>query len=292
MARNITLSPNSHNELTDQSIAFSDHIERLLGLDQFATRRLSVYVCERTWSWNPPVFNDFDFWLVLAGEGTLRVNGTPYPLGPGVGFLLQPGDTVVGSQKPEAPLTVFACHIDPARRLGNGGRLTPSGLHFVMSDPASFEKQAREALRAQESGRDGPAPSLVKGLVAGMVLRALLGSEKGPASPTAIQKLALDIRAEPGRDWSLEVMARRCFLSVPQYTRTFRRTYGTSPRQFVISQRIRRAIDLLRESQTSIQEIATSLGYADHFFFHRQFKSLTGVTPLEARKGTSTKLAE
>ncbi len=130
-----------HNELTDQMIVFSDQIDRMFGLDQFALRRLSIYVCERTWTWNPPVLSDFDFWLVLGGQGTLSVNGTRHPLEGGVGFLLQPGDLVEGSQNPEAPLTVFACHIDPARRLGPDGRRSSEVLHFRTRDAASFAKQ-------------------------------------------------------------------------------------------------------------------------------------------------------
>ncbi|MEI6035647.1 MAG: AraC family transcriptional regulator [Verrucomicrobiae bacterium] len=135
---------------------------------------------------------------------------------------------------------------------------------------------------------------MAKSIVAGMVLRALLagGESASGDTPPAFDKLVLEIKSSPGKEWSLQMMARRCFLSVPQFTRVFRRTFGTSLRQFVILQRVLRAIHLLRESRTPIQEIAASLGYTDHYFFHRQFKTLAGVTPLEVRRGASTSIDE
>jgi AraC-like DNA-binding protein len=275
-------------------IAQSDLIFHLFGLDHFQIRGPSLHVCERTWSWKPPVFSDFDFWLVLGGEGLLRVNGKPHVLAAGLGFLLQPGDLVEGSKDPDSPLTVFSCHMKPTRRLSHDGRVSAGVLHFRVPDVEIFRRQAGEALRVLQCGDPAPANGLVKLLVAGMVVRAVLADSESPsaAAPPALHKLALEIKSEPGRKWSLSGMARRCFFSVPQFTRKFRRTFAMSPRQFVILQRIRRAIHLLRESRVPIKEIAESLGYSDHFFFHRQFKSIAGVTPLEARRGMPAAIIE
>jgi AraC-like DNA-binding protein len=273
-------------------IAQTDRAFALFGLDQFEISWLSFHVCERTWSWTPPVFSDFDFWLVLEGGGLLRVNGKPHVLEPGLGFLLQPGDAVEGSKEPDAPLTVFACHIQPKRRLGRNGRLSRKVISFRTREVESFRRMGGDAVRAWQ-GTSAPAGgALAKTLVAGIVLRALLSPDEphAPAAPSALRDLALQIQSDPGKDWPLGAMARRCSLSVPQFTRTFRRAFATSPRQFVIHQRIRRAIHLLRESQTPIKVIAESLGYEDHFFFHRQFKSTTGVTPIEVRRGKPVKV--
>jgi len=59
------------------------------------------------------------------------------------------------------------------------------------------------------------------------------------------------------------------------------------PGQFVIRQRVLRAITLLRESDLPIQQIAETLGYNDVFFFHRQFRRVAGATPRSVRLGTS-----
>lgn len=232
--------------------------------------------------------------MVLEGGGLLRVNGKPHVLEPGMGFLLQPGDAVEGSKEPDAPLTVFACHIQPKRPLGGNGRISRKVISFRTRDVDGFRKMGSEAVRAQQNRTEAAAGGLAKALVAGIVLRALLSPHEpiAAAAPSDLRDLALEIQSDPGMDWSLAVMARRCSLSVPQFTRTFRRAFATSPRQFVIHQRIRRAIHLLRESLVPIQEIADSLGYTDHFFFHRQFRALAGATPSEVRKGAATAIQE
>jgi len=269
-------------------IAFSDRIESLFGLDQFRIRMLSIRVCERNWSWEPPVFTDFDFWCVMEGRGVLRLNGVRHHLEAGVGFLFQPGDEVAGSHDPDAPLTVFACHLDPVRPFfGGGNRLCEDPLQFRLPHIGAFRGYAEESARALHQGEHSSEHQcLLKLLVAAMVVRALSGGGDGlPEAPAALQSLVLDIKARPGIDWSLSKMAKRSFLSIPQFTRNFRRFFGSSPQQFVIRMRIQRAVHLLRESQLPIKAIAESLGYEDHFFFHRQFKSVAGVTPLQVRHG-------
>jgi transcriptional regulator GlxA family with amidase domain len=41
---------------------------------------------------------------------------------------------------------------------------------------------------------------------------------------------------------------------------------------------------MLVESNLSIKEIASALGYRDIYFFSRQFKAKMGITPSEARR--------
>jgi AraC-like DNA-binding protein len=223
----------------------------------------------------------------MEGRGALRVNGKQHLLKPGLGFLLQPGDEVAGSKEPDDPLTVFACHVQPKRPSGRKGRLIPKVISFRTSDVESFRRMGGDAVRAWQGVVSPAGRALAKILVAGIVLRALIapGEALTSAAPSALRDLAMEIQAAPRQDWPLAAMARRCSLSVPHFTRKFRRTFGISPRQFIIQQRIRRALDLLRESDLPIQQIADSLGYSDHYFFHRQFKSTTGVTPIEARRG-------
>jgi len=182
---------------------------------------------------------------------------------------------------------VLACHLKPGdpARLPPDGRLGKEVLHFRTEDAALFRRRAEEALRwDQEKGAES---GFAKLLVAEMVLRALLLCEGRPSlsTPTALSQLASEIRSRPGADWSSGEMARRCSLSIPQFSRKFRQAFGESPRQFVIRQRVRRAIHLLRESKLTIAEIAESLGYRDVFFFHRQFKGVARITPAEARAG-------
>jgi len=65
--------------------------------------------------------------------------------------------------------------------------------------------------------------------------------------------------------------------SVPHFRRMFRRHVGRSPVEFILSERVSRAKDLLVRG-ASIKQAAGETGFADQFYFMRVFKKITGQT--------------
>jgi AraC family transcriptional regulator len=72
---------------------------------------------------------------------------------------------------------------------------------------------------------------------------------------------------------------------VPQFTRAFRASTGTSPARYVREQRIARATVLLRDGRRPLAEIAVAAGFADQQHFTRRFREATGRTPGAYRDG-------
>lgn len=79
-------------------------------------------------------------------------------------------------------------------------------------------------------------------------------------------------------------LAREVGLSPAYFARVFGRTFGRSPRQWLVEQRIRAAQVLLDEPRTQISDVAIRLGYPDVFLFSRQFKQVTGISPRAYRQ--------
>jgi AraC-like DNA-binding protein len=63
----------------------------------------------------------------------------------------------------------------------------------------------------------------------------------------------------------------------------FKCATGDTPLNWFIKIRMRRAGELLRESNLQIKEIARQLGYGDPFYFSRLFKSVHGMAPKKYR---------
>lgn len=57
-----------------------------------------------------------------------------------------------------------------------------------------------------------------------------------------------------------------------------------APKQYLIYYRIERACVRLKSTTQPVQDIAESVGYANQFYFAKEFKRLTGMTPSEYRK--------
>lgn len=243
----------------------------------------ALYHCEPAWKWSrAEPLEDFDFWMVLQGRGGLTVGRETHELEPGRWFLLQPGDHPEAWHDPRHPLVVFACHFQTDRP----GRLAGSVIEGVCQK--SLRHEAEQAAQAFHEGATGRA------LAAAILRRIILQVFHAQTRPAEsgrkhrLDVLAREIRSSPGRAWTVATMAREAGLSIPHLNRLWRAAWGMAPGQFIIRQKVQRAILLLRESDLTIQQIADSLGYHDVFFFHRQFRTVAGATPRAVRLGAES----
>ena len=78
-------------------------------------------------------------------------------------------------------------------------------------------------------------------------------------------------------------------MTVPTFTRFFRQMAGASFVDYLNEYRIRRACDLLRHTCDRVQDIAAACGLANLSHFNRQFSRRRGLTPLQYRRGGSSR---
>ncbi len=151
-----------------------------------------------------------------------------------------------------------------------------------------------------------PSPSLA---AATQACRALLTSGVGDqfrASALAYT-LAMNLLSEfavdpmprsrtPGIDRAKDVARRRCAerigvddlaraagFSRHHFSRLFVASEGITPAAYIVQQRLRVALRLLREGDAPIAEVATRRGFSDATYFCRVFKKAMGLSPGEFR---------
>jgi len=74
-------------------------------------------------------------------------------------------------------------------------------------------------------------------------------------------------------------LARECGLSVSHFTRSFRRSFGTSAHRYLILQRIEKAKSLLSNSASTLSDVALQAGFSDQAAFNRTFNAVVGIPP-------------
>lgn len=79
-------------------------------------------------------------------------------------------------------------------------------------------------------------------------------------------------------------LAEQASLSSSQLHREFSRCFGITPNHYIREVRIGVARHLLESDQLTMAEIATRCGFYDQSHFSRQFKTSTGLSPLQYRK--------
>jgi len=75
---------------------------------------------------------------------------------------------------------------------------------------------------------------------------------------------------------TLSVLTR---VSPSYFFALFKRATGHTPIDFFIHLRMRRACELLAETNLSVKEVAALLGYDDQFYFSRVFKAVNHIPP-------------
>ena len=87
------------------------------------------------------------------------------------------------------------------------------------------------------------------------------------------------VHAHYGQPLRVPVLAARAGLSDDSFERLMRRVCRMTPQQFLTKVRLDAAVNLLRDPERSISDIAHACGYSDHSAFTRKFHSVTGISP-------------
>ncbi len=85
------------------------------------------------------------------------------------------------------------------------------------------------------------------------------------------------------REWRVNELLSIAHMSRSTLMRVFRRATGQTPIEYLVRLRIQKAMDLLRNSERTITEIAMDVGFNDSNYFARQFRRQTGTSPLQFR---------
>jgi len=104
------------------------------------------------------------------------------------------------------------------------------------------------------------------------------------AHPTRHLLRAKDaIDAGFARPLDVPVLARVAHLSPAHFSRLFRRAFGETPHQYLLTRRLERAAALLRNTDHSVAEICFEVGLASVGSFTTSFRRVYGVTPTAYR---------
>ncbi len=97
------------------------------------------------------------------------------------------------------------------------------------------------------------------------------------------------IHRDPGRDWTVEDLARACNLSRSAFAVRFLAHVGKPPATYLALVRLDTAADLLRNTSVPITLIAKNVGYTSEAAFSRAFKNRYGMPPAHWRQDRGTK---
>lgn len=79
-------------------------------------------------------------------------------------------------------------------------------------------------------------------------------------------------------------LARQLYISENYLILVFKREYGITPYKYITKLRLSKAMELLRDTARSEEEIATSVGFSEFSVFYKSFCASFGYPPSQVRK--------
>ena len=244
-------------------------------------------------SWKQRILTDQDVWIICDGHGRIELSDMDAELCSGRMVWMRPGHFYEVEQNPDNPLKMYWFHFD---LLDRKDQLlfpliqtipeyfhSPYGMHAMLLARTLF-RLSKIKRGKNDSSKAAYLPQLLKSIL--MLIESGAGEpDLTPVSHSDIAEDAAQYLDEViGQIIPVAELAGKFHLSRNQITRIFTSYWGITPQNYQINSRINQAKYLLCNTRLSIRSIAAELGYADPYFFARQFRQKTGVPPGQFRE--------
>lgn len=258
-----------------------------------ALHRLAGLVCSGYWSvagrterrdWSSG--SEYGVLYIHAGSGWVETTATVGRLAVETGALvwLFPGVSYTFIPGPAGWSEQWAAFAGPmARSFELLGLLAREHPVRRPPDPAPVAALFTQ-LRA-----DSAAPKPLAGLLGGSLIHRLVVATQGagvaaaPARTQGVQRAVALIDAWALQPLDLRAVAAECGVGYSTLRRRFKQAMGQSITDYVLRRRLGKARELLATTSMSVAEVAHAVGFADPYYFSRQFHRKEGQTPTAFR---------
>ncbi|OGV48324.1 MAG: hypothetical protein A2X49_13880 [Lentisphaerae bacterium GWF2_52_8] len=234
----------------------------------------------------------FELLYIVRGVRALELNGQRYKAPAGTLLVFRPGDEHVefaGTRK----VSLFVLRFMPQELVGAKiafPKLDADGPLLKLPHRQEFLDIFTRMLEENESSDPESKTLLGAYLIEFVVkLRRAIKEALGPECQdrdsirSRIVAAADLMQQNLSQALSLNDVAQRAFMSSSHFSHSFKERLGESPKRYQIRKRMEKAKELLARTSIPASDIAKKLGYRSPYFFYRQFKRKTGITPSEYR---------
>lgn len=261
----------------------------------------------KDWNWEDVSSPFTRLYLVTEGQARIRINSHVYDLTPGHLYLIpsfvrhtdicdslfshyyihiyedsrsdfrlfEDWEFQVETDADELDILLFKrlCELNPS-------------MHLPQSNPVSYDNNSTLMENIQRNKARGFCNKVEsRGIVYQLVSRFLKDARpKDEVSDDRVQKVLSFIRKNLDKKLDVNELAEISCLSKDHFIRIFKKETGESPMSYIISRKLERSMLLLATEDIPVKSIAFNLGFDDHSYFNRLFKSRIGITPQQYRE--------
>jgi len=270
----------------------------------FVSPDFSVYFRRaKQLAWQNQATSGYSLLATLTGKLDYIVDNKQKTLERSESVMLEPNTTVTAKgQQVELLYLTFSASL--VIQHAAAMRLIPPKSIVTFSRDAMRDDQKLETLLADfvsELATEKPGKEI---LLRALVEQALVHILRSYAIPKLSEELELSrvglvdrrirrsvelMHTQLDQDLTLKALAAASYLSPCHCARLVKKLTGLSPHNYLAGIRATRAQLLLAETDLSIADIGTRVGYLSGSHFTKAFRTATGTTPREFRQGLVTR---
>lgn len=248
-----------------------------------------IQECSPLYSYGPAVRDTYIFHVCVKGKGTFFSGQESFPIGPGQGFLIQPGKISFYQADIVDPWTYVWIAVDGSK-LSDFLELIGIRPDFPIFSCPEPEKAKAYILDILEHNTISYHNEIyIQGVLlqflALLIRKTTLPLKKNESLADMYVNQAISyIHKNYQNPVSVQQIADYLSLNRSYLTELFVKTVHFSPQQFLMKYRITKAAELLINTDLPIQHIACSCGYSGNYSFTKAFRKLIGKSPSQYRK--------
>jgi AraC-like DNA-binding protein len=269
-------------------------MDRIYVSSQFNIRLHSAPAPE----WKITPHSDYTLFYLLEGAVQARFNERNSLLGPGCLLLFDPNRSasIGGKHSTGLKISISPSYLIDAAvriRLLGSGKIVSFRIEQDCGNPRveRIMRDVADEISFEHAGKEALIGALIEQLTIYLVRNysVIRMSDQLELSRVGIVdrrvRRAVELmESHLDRDLPLSELAAAAYLSAFHFSRLFKKVMGTSPHAYLAGLRTSRAQVLLSESDLSVTEIATRVGYTSSSHFTKAFRDATGLSPTAFRK--------
>ena len=239
------------------------------------------------WNSNLHTHGCAELFFITDGHGRFRTQSEEFPVSIRDLIIINANVPHTELSQADSPLEYTVLGVEGLETMAGAEGYTMLHLHSGWEELTSLlELMLREA-RAALPGCEQACGALLSVILIRLGRQSETALSGEPAVPRTTRECGLVRRYIDNHfkeSLTLEQLAGLAHLNKYYLAHTFRREFGVSPINYLISRRIEESRFLLRETDHSLSLIAQMLGFSSPSYFSQCFRRVEGISPIEYRR--------
>ena len=271
------------------TVCYDINLDKGDPLAQSDARLLNITWAQYSSEWNSTMHahRHGEMFFIMSGSGTFQLQRHSFPVSGRSLVIINPGVMHCEQSNQGSPLEYIVLGVENLEMAANEQGYV---LTTFNRDWDTVSVSLRLMLQEARSGQDGYS-QVCQRMLEIILLRILRRRGLSLAS----EAVGMDDNRECGlvrryidehfkESITLDQLAELAHINKYYLVHAFRKAYGTSPINYLISRRIQESRFLLTNSNHSLSQIARILGFSSLSYFSQSFHRTEGVSPMEYRK--------